>query len=293
MTDLPRSDPPLPAAAPARRAPPGACDAHIHMLAGPDEAPLMEGRVEDPAAGWDFAAYLDAYRAQMAVLGTERTVVVQSILHGTDNALTLRAVEALGRDAARAVVLVTADASEGHLDALAEAGAVAVRLNYVHGGVLDWDGVERLAPRLAARGMHVQMLARAEDHMAELAPRIAALPVPVVLDHMAWPDAARGADAPGFAALRRLLADGRAWVKLSAPYRVAAAPFDAVEGHQRALLEANPERCLWGSDWPQIMLGGAARADAGALLDAFDRACPSEATRRRVLVDNPAALYGF
>ena len=290
---LPRSEPPVPAAAPARPAPPGACDTHIHMLAAEAEAPMNRDRVEDPAAGWGSDAYLDAYRAQMAALGIDRTVVVQSILYGTDNAVTLRAVEALGREAARAVVLVTDDVTDAHLDALTAAGAVGVRLNYVHGGVLSWEGVEALAPRLAARGLHVQMLCMAHRHMADLAPRIAALPVPVVLDHMAWPDLSRGPDEPGFAALRRLVAEGHAWVKLSAPYRLCAAPFDAADAHVAALLEANPERCLWGSDWPQIMLADAARADGGALLDAFDRACPSDAVRARVLVENPAALYGF
>ncbi|UWQ20178.1 amidohydrolase [Jannaschia sp. W003] len=290
---IPRSAPPIPAGTPARPLPPGACDTHIHMLGSDAEFPPYEGRVEGPAEGLGFVDYLAAYRAQAGALGIERTVVVQSILYGTDNAVTLRAVEALGRDAARAVVLVPDGAGAETLDPLAAAGAVGVRLNYVHGGVLGWDGVEAMAPLLAERGMHVQMLAMAERHIAELAPRIAALPVPVVLDHMAWPDVAAGVDAPGFRALCRLLAEGHAWVKLSAPFRLAAAPFEALDEHVGALLRANPERCLWGSDWPQIMLGGAERCGAGALLDAFDLACPDDATRRMVLCENPARLYGF
>ena len=287
----PRSAPPLDPTAPRRRAPDGACDTHIHMLAAPAEAPLYDARVEDPADGMDFDGYLDAYRAQMRALGMARTVVVQSILYGTDNAVTLRAVAALGRSVARAIVLVADDVTDAHLDALAAAGAVGVRLNYVHGGVLSWDGVEAIADRLAARGMHVQMLCNADRHMAELAPRIRALPVPVVLDHLAWPDVAAGPDEPGFRILRDLLAEGAAWVKLSGIYRLAPAPFEATDPFVAALIAANPARCLWGSDWPQIMLGDAARAPCGALLDAFDRVCPDEATRRAILSENPGRLY--
>ncbi len=290
---LPRSAPPDPPEAPTRRAPPGACDAHIHVLGGPGDAALNPGRVEDAAEGWDADAYLDAWRAQMAATGIERTVIVQSILNGTDLALVARGVAALGRERARGIGLVTDDATDDALDALVADGIVGVRLNAVHGGVLSWDGVEAMAPRLAERGLHVQMLLRASEHLGALAPRIAAMPVPVVLDHMGWPDAAAGPGEPGFAELLRLMEGGLVWTKLSAPYRFAPAPFDALDGHVAALLAANPERCLWGSDWPGIMLGGAARATPGALLDAFDRACPDEATRRAVLVDNPARLYGF
>ncbi|WP_179379506.1 amidohydrolase family protein [Jannaschia marina] len=290
---LPRSAPPDAPTAPRRRAPEGSCDTHIHLLGGPGDGPLWPGRVEDPAEGWDFERYLAAYRAQMEALGIERTVVVQSILYGTDNRLTARAVSALGRDRARGIGLVTDGATDADLDALVETGLVGVRLNYVHGGVLSWEGVEAMAPRLADRGLHVQMLLRADQHMEDLAPRIAALPVPVVLDHMAWPDVARGRNDPGFEALLRLMEAGDVWLKLSAPYRIDSPPYAALEPLMAAALAANPTRCLWGSDWPQIMLGGADRIPSGAALDLLDAACPDEATRRAVLVDNPAALYGF
>lgn len=290
---LPRSAPPLTAAAPRRRAPMGACDTHIHMLGGPADGPRWPDRVEDPAEDWDFDAYLAAYRTQMETLGIDRTIVVQSIVYGTDNSLVARAIDRLGRDRARGIGLVPDGATDAQLDALGPQGIVGVRLNYVHGGVLTWDGVEVMAPRLADRGLHVQMLVQADRHMAALAPRIAAMPVPVVLDHFAWPDVAAGLDEPGFRALLGLLETGKVHVKLSAPYRLVQAPFDMLDGHGRALVSANPERCLWGSDWPQIMLGGATRLDGGAALEAFDRVCPDDATRRAVLVDNPARLYGF
>ncbi|MCK0166310.1 amidohydrolase family protein [Jannaschia sp. S6380] len=290
---LPTSAPPLPAARPARRAPPGTCDTHIHLLGSVSEGHLNPDRIEDPADDWDFDRYLQAYRDQMDALGVERTVIVQSILHGTDMTLVRRGIEALGRERTRGIGLVTDEATDRDLDALGEDGFEGVRLNYVHGGVLSWDGVEAMAPRLADRGLHVQMLLQADRHLQELAPRIAAMPVPVVLDHMAWPDLSAGIDTPGFRALLDLLDHGHIWVKLSAPYRLCTAPFDAADAHVAALLAANPLRCLWGSDWPQIMLGGAERADAGALLDALDRVCPDDDTRDAVLVRNPARLYGF
>ncbi|CTQ50402.1 amidohydrolase family protein [Jannaschia donghaensis] len=290
---LPRSDPPLPATAPAARAPTGACDTHIHMLGGPSDGPMWPARVEEPATDWDFDRYLAAYRAQMDRLGITRTVVVQSIVYGTDNSITARAVAALGRAHARGIALLPDEATDADLDALMPQGLCGVRLNYVHGGVLTWDGVEAMAPRLADRGLHVQMLLQADRHIEDLAARIAAMPVPVVLDHFAWPDIARGINDAGFRSLLPLVEAGHVHVKLSAPYRLTDAPFDALDPFAKALLDANPAQCLWGSDWPQIMLGGAVRVDGGTALDVFDRACPDAATRQAVLVDNPARLYGF
>lgn len=290
---LPRSDPPRAATQPRRRAPEGACDAHMHMLGGPSDADLWEGRVEDPAEHCSFDTYLTAYRAQMEALGLARTVVVQSILYGTDNSLAARAIAALGHDNARGIALITAGANDDTLDALARDGFEGVRVNRVHGGPLLWDDIEEMAPRLADRGLHVQLLLQAEAHLIDLAPRIAALPVPVVIDHMAWPDVAAGVDAPGFRALRDLLDRRKVWVKLSAAFRFGAAPFTATDAHVAALLEANPLHCLWGSDWPQIMLGDAVRGASGDLLDAFDRVCPDDEVRQAVLVDNPERLYGF
>ena len=283
---------PAPAEAPklpTTGAPVGACDAHVHMLAGAAERPLWDDRVEDPAPGLGFEDWLGRLRHQMDLLGFHRVVIVQSILYGTDNAVALDAVRRFG-DAARLVALATQDATDEHLDALRDAGAVAVRLNYVHGGVLSWEGALALAPRLADRGMHLQMLLHADAHMEEVAGDLADLPVPLVIDHAGWP---KDMGAPGVERLCGLLAEGRAWVKLSGVYRFAEPPWTAADPLIRRLVEANPERCLWGSDWPHIMLNGAEMPDAGLLLDAFMRAVPDPGHRQRVLVDNPAALFGF
>ncbi|MEM1078620.1 MAG: amidohydrolase family protein [Pseudomonadota bacterium] len=275
--------------APKAAIPAGACDAHVHMVA--DDIPLWEGRVEDPAPGrlLDWVARLETH---LDTLQMARVVIVHSILYGGDNTVTRAAVSALG-DRARGIGLVRDGAPDAELAALAEAGVVGVRLNYVHGGILSWEGVREMAPRLAAHGLHVQMLMNTHKHMIELAPDVPTLGVPVVFDHFGWPDLAAGPAEPGFAALCRLVAEGQAYVKLSAPYRLCPAPYDGAAAVIAALVSANPDRCLWGSDWPHLMLADAAQPDAGDLLNAFLDMVPSDETRRRILTDTPAALYGF
>lgn len=292
-TTLPRALPPVSAPrAPDVPLPAGAVDTHVHMVAAPDDFPLWEGRAEDPAEG-SFDDWIALFETHLAALGLSRAVIVHSIFYGGDNSITLATVDRMGRDRARAICLVRDGVDDATLDRLAEAGCAGVRLNYVHGGILSWEGVKAMAPRLAARGMHVQMLMNAHRHMADLADDVRALPVPVVFDHMGWPDIAAGVDEPGFAALRAVVAEGHAWVKLSGLNRFGAWPSHATDPAVRALIDANPERCLWGSDWPHLMLADAPQPDAGDLLGALLRVATADTERRHILVDNPARLYGF
>jgi len=288
---IPTSAAPLTASPPLQKAPDGAVDAHIHVLAGPSEFPLSPTRIEDPAP-LDMDGFLSAYKTQCATLGIRRTVVVHSILYGADNAVTIEAIRRLGPDA-RGIGLLKDGASEAELDALAEAGIKGIRLNYVHGGVLSWQGAKALAPALAARGMHLQMLVNADKHMAEIADDIRALPCPVVFDHIGWPDVAAGPAEPGFATMCALLKDGHAYAKVSGLYRTSTAPWTATDPLVAALVDANPERCLWGSDFPYIMLADAQMPDAGHALDAFHRVVTGAAHRQTILVDTPVSLYGF
>jgi predicted TIM-barrel fold metal-dependent hydrolase len=169
---------------------------------------------------------------------------------------------------------------------------VAVRLNYVHGGVLSWDGAKAMAPALAEHGLHIQMLLHADRHIEDIAEDIRALPVPLVIDHLGWPAGPLTPDSAGFQTLCALMAEGHVYTKLSAPYRMCDAPYEEVADCTRALIEANPERCLWGSDWPHVMLNGAQMPRAAQLLDAVDAVIPDEATRRRIFVENPTHLFG-
>ncbi|MEM6480146.1 MAG: amidohydrolase family protein, partial [Pseudomonadota bacterium] len=280
---------PPPPEPPKRRAPPGAVDAHLHLVGS--DFPLWDGRVEDPADDAALEIWLERYRSLMGALGFDRAVLVHSILYGTDNSLTLEAVRRLG-PAAKGVGLLPDGAGDAEIAAFAEARMVAVRLNYVHGGVLSWAGAKAMAPALAAHGLHIQMLLNSHRHMADIEGEIAGLGVPLVIDHLGWPDFALGVDDPGFQALLKLLSQGHIYLKLSALYRLCAAPYNAAAPFVEAAIAANPDALLWGTDWPHLMLADAAMPSAAALLDAFD-ACASDEVREKVLVTNPERLFRF
>ncbi|MGB0800003.1 MAG: amidohydrolase family protein, partial [Planktomarina sp.] len=179
------------------------------------------------------------------------------------------------------------------LDQFADAGIKALRLNYVHGGVLSWDGARALAPRLAERGMHIQMLLNTHKHMVEIADDIRALPVPLVIDHMGWPDLKLGVNDPGFQTMVRLLAEGHIHVKLSALYRLCPPPYDQADEFVNLLLNTNPDGLLWGSDWPHLMLGDAEMPQGGAVMDTFLRLVTKPDHLQKILVDTPAKLFDF
>jgi predicted TIM-barrel fold metal-dependent hydrolase len=180
------------------------------------------------------------------------------------------------------------DAALAELD---RRGTRGVRFNAVSGNGAPLDQMEALARRIAPLGWHLQVFVRGRE-LPDLAPRLAALPVPVVVDHMGGVRAEEGVEAPGFQALLRLLGTGRAWVKLSG-YRISARPpFEDAAPFARALLRAAPERCVWGTDWPHPSLSDWMPED-GHLLDLLGDWAPGDALRRRVLVENPAELYGF
>lgn len=277
---------------PRKQAPDGACDAHVHLVAGRGEFPLWQGRVENPAPGPDLDGWLEMFRTQLNTLGFSRGVIVHSILYGTDNSVTVEAVRRMGTGF-KGVGLLADGASDQQMDAFVDWNMAAVRLNYVHGGVLSWQGAKTMAPALAERGLHIQMLCHADQHMSELAEDVRTLTTDIVFDHIGWPKDALTKDSAGFKALCRLLADGKAWVKLSALYRMCPAPYTLADPLVAALIAANPERCLWGSDWPHLMLADAQMPQAADLLNALDRVVPDEQTRQRILVDNPAHLFGF
>ncbi|MEL6913400.1 MAG: amidohydrolase family protein [Pseudomonadota bacterium] len=284
---MPRAQMPPAPTAPRRRAPAGAVDSHLHLVGS--DFPLWEGRVEDPADDAALDGWLARYRALMAALGLEKAVLVHSILYGTDNSLTMEAVRRLG-PVAKGVGLLPDDASAGDIAAFAEARMVAVRLNYVHGGVLSWAGAKAMAPMLAAHGLHIQMLLHSHEHMAEIAGDIPALGLPLVIDHLGWPDLSRGTEDAGFETLLRLLGEGHVHLKLSALYRLCPAPYDRAAPFVEAAIAANPDALLWGTDWPHLMLAEARMPAAAALLDAFD-AVASDDVRQRVLVTNPQRLF--
>jgi len=284
----PVCEPPRPPSRPKVKAPPGATDCHFHIFGTLERYPLSPGRSYDPVE-----AGIEAYLAMAATLGLQRMVVVQASIYGTDNACTLDAVERLGRDRACAVAVVDDSFDADALSALDRRGVRGVRFNAVSGNGTPLEQLETLAQRIAPLGWHLQLYAHGAQ-LPALAERLLRLPVPVVIDHMGQVPTSGGLDSPAFQALVRLLRSGRCWVKLSG-YRIAASgpPYADVLTPARALIAAAPERCVWGTDWPHPHLEGRPMPDDGMLLDLLGEWAPEPAQQRRILVDNPAALYGF
>jgi len=258
-------------------------------MGGPDDFPLWEGRVENPAQGINFAQWLKMYREHLDIIGCSRSVIVHSIFYGTDNGVTLAALEAMGPGFA-GLGLLPDGAARADVRALPDQGGKAGRLNYVHGGVLSWDGAKAMAPLLADHGMHIQMLLHADKHLDDLAQDIEALPVPLVIDHLGWPSTDLSVSGPGIATACALMGEGHIHLKLSAPYRMVSAPYEPAAPLMRRYLDAAAERCLWGSDWPHVMLNGAGMPHAADMLDQA-AGLMTEAERQAVFVDTPTAPF--
>ena len=275
---------------PSTLPPQGACDAHLHLVGGKNDFPLWEHRAEDPAPGRGFEDWLGLLQTHMTTLEMSRGVIVHSALYGEDNTVTIEALRRLG-DGYVGVGLVKGDVTDEILDKLAATRVRGIRMNEVFDSPLTWEEAKPLSHKLADRGMHLELLMTA-DRVADRAEEIAELPCDVVFSHLGWPNIEAGLDASGFAAVRRLVSEGRAYAKLSALYRLTSAPYDAAQPFVAALAET-PERCFWGSDWPHLTLQGAEVPDAGILLDRFFDAVTGAEARQTILVDAPETLYRF
>lgn len=266
-----------------RMLPAGTCDTHFHVFGPQARYPM------DPRRGYTpHECSLDDYRRVMAAIGIARGVIVQPSVYGTDNSATLDALREGGPEF-RAIVVPAANVGDDELERMHGLGVRGVRLNLVNPQVVGVEDTLAIVRRMASRGWHLQVqleLGRDPDSLRAIC---AKAQVPVVVDHMGKvPPSTR--DHP----LMDMLAAGACWVKLSAPYRVSAeaAPHADLTGLVRAMADANPDRLLWGSDWPHTELhhGTPAAASLAALVHAW---FPDEAMRQRVCVANPARLYGF
>lgn len=272
---------------PRQTAPDGACDCHFHVFGPESRYPYSDARGYTPPD-----APLAAYQAMLDTLGVTRAVIVQPSVYGTDNACSLDAVERLG-DAARGVAVLDETVSDAELDRLHASGFRGTRFNIESAGGVPEAQLEAVAARVATRGWHIQVYVDG-GRLPELAPRLADLPTEIVIDHMGHMDPAAGTDQPGLAALIDLLRAGRCWAKLSGAYRIdtSGAPFAAATPIARALIEAAPDRLVWGTDWPHPQVKGP-MPDDGELFDWFLEVTADADLQRRILVDNPARLYDF
>jgi D-galactarolactone isomerase len=225
-------------------------------------------------------------------MGAERLVVVQPTTYGLDNSCQLEAMERFG-DAARGVMVVDDTTSDAEVERLTELGVCGARFHMLPGGAVRWDILETVAARIAAFGWHVQLQLNGRE-LAEHLQRLEGLPVEVVVDHVGRFMPPGGVDHPGFRALLSLLDTGRAWVKLSAPYEssVTGPPgYDDVTVLADALVKRYPERLLWASNWPHP--GQSDPPTPQALSSIMESWLPDADVGQRILVGNPAALYGF
>lgn len=279
----------IPAHAPAFRPPPGACDCHMHVFGPADIYPPRPNSPFPPVAGGG----IENYKRLRDVLGLSRAVVVQASVYGFGNRATLDAMAALGADA-RGVAVVPPDVSDKELELLTDRGICGIRFFMIGGGALGWEHLETLAAKTAAFGWHVQMQMDGR-HLHEEADRLARLPGRLVIDHNGKFLEPVGLDHPGFSALRRLVDNGRTWVKTSGVYetsRVGAPDYPDVAALARALIAHAPERCLFATNWPHPSKPGNPPDDA-RLVDLFHEWCGDDLVAARIMVDNPMELYGF
>ncbi len=293
--DAPVCRPAAPLDAPAGyRPPPGACDAHVHVFGDPARHPYVAERSFTPPPGQTLVDLNALHRG----LGFDRSVLVQTGVQGPDVML-----EALRAEPARlrGVAVLKGDVTDRRLDELHEAGVRGIRVNLfrragqmVYRGGAGFDDAAAIAPRVAHRGWHIQAWLDAED-LPHWAPLLLGLGLDIVVDHMGRITTDRGVDSAGFAHLCVLLRSARVWCKLSGADRISAGgpPYEDAVPYARALLAANPDRVVWGTDWPHVnYFERPVPGDAG-LVDLLPRFAPEAADRERLLVHNPAALYGF
>ena len=266
-------------------------DCHAHVCGHESRYPYSPHRLYTPedALPTDYRRLLDS-------LGMERGVLVQPSIYGTDNRALL---DALAQDPVRlrGVAVVSWDISAKELEKLHAQGVRGVRQNIVDlkdgKGVLPLDALKSLAKRIQPLGWHVEFLMHV-DEFPQLDRQLADFPVDVVFGHLGYVPASKSPAAPGFQALLRLMRDGKAWVKLTAPYRLttSAMPYADTDVFAQALVDAAPGRLVWGTDWPHVFIKTAMPEDK-KLLALLEHWVPNKALRKRVLVDNPAQLYGF
>jgi predicted TIM-barrel fold metal-dependent hydrolase len=280
-----------------------ATDCHTHIHGDSAKFPFFAGRVytPEPASPEEMTALHKA-------LHIERVVIVTPSVYGPDNSATLFGIKARG-PTARGVAVIDDKTTEADIDAMNAAGFRGIRLNLATGGVSDPNvgrqRVQSAIDRMKARGWHVQMFTSLAM-ISAIKELVAASPVPVVFDHFGGAVAELGPEQPGFADLLELVRSGKAYVKISGAYRASrlAPDYPDVVPLAKALIAANPDRIVWGTDWPHpnsTALPGKTAADVtplfqiddGRLFNQLPVWAPDAAIRQKILVDNPARLYGF
>jgi predicted TIM-barrel fold metal-dependent hydrolase len=280
--------------------PPNACDCHTHIFGDPLKFPLWPGRAYTPET-----ASPEEMSALHKALHMRRVVIVNPSVYGTDNSATLFGIKARGANA-RGVAVIDDKTPDSDLDAMARAGFRAIRLNLTTAGQNDpaiaRQRFQAAVKRVQHRNWHIQMNTTPAV-IAGIKDLVQASPVPVVFDHFGGAQAALGVHQPGFADLVGLVQSGKAYVKVSGAYRCStqAPDYPDVKPLAQMLIAANADRIIWGSDWPHpnptiraiTEITPLFQVDDGRLLNLLPTWAPDAAVRRKILVDNPALLFGF
>ena len=272
--------------------PPGACDSHCHVFGPADRFPYHPSRKYTPPDA-PFATL----QALHAFLGFSRAVLVQATCHGDDNRALLDGL-ANGRGNYRGVAMIGSDISADELSAMHAAGVRGTRFSHARhiSDVPSFDEIEKAADKIAPLGWHVELYLEAPD-LVDLADRIAALPVPVLIDHMARVDPDLGLEQDAFGLLLDLATRTHQdiWVKVSCPERLSKAghPYADVIPFARKMIETAPDRVLWGTDWPHPNRTVENMPNDGRLVDLIAEMAPDPAVREKLLVENPARMFGF
>jgi predicted TIM-barrel fold metal-dependent hydrolase len=282
--------------------PPNACDCHTHIFGDPRKFPLWPGRVYTPET-----ASPDEMSALHRALHMQRVVIVNPSIYGTDNSATLFGIKARGANS-RGVAVIGEKTSESDLDAMNRGGVRAIRINLTNAGQSDpaiaRERFQAALKRVQHRDWHIEMYTTL-GVISGIKDVVRASPVAVVFDHFGGAQAALGVHQPGFADLVALVESGKAYVKISGAYRASTlADYADVKPLAQALIAANADRIVWGSDWPHPHPEAQAghplsevtplyQIDDGRLLNLLPVWAPDAAVRKKILVDNPARLYGF
>jgi predicted TIM-barrel fold metal-dependent hydrolase len=283
--------------------PAGACDCHTHIFGPPNQFPYWPGRTYTPET-----ALPEEMSALHRALHIDRVVIVTPSVYGTDNSATLFGMKARGASA-RGIAVIDEKTPESDLDVMGRAGIRGVRLNLLTAGEFNPVVARRrllvAANRIRRRGWHVQIYTKLAV-ISGIKDAVRDSPTPVVFDHFGGAQAALGLQQPGFVDLLELVRSGKAYVKISGAYRASkvAPDYSDVVPLARALIAANADRVLWGTDWPHpntAVPPGQLPTDVTPLLQIDDGRlfnqllvwAPDPAIRRKILVDNPAQLYRF
>jgi D-galactarolactone isomerase len=267
------------------RAPDNACDCHMHIYDA--RYPVAASATLRPAD-----ALVDDYHLLQKRTGTTRNVIVTPSTYGADNSCTLDAMAKIG-PTARGVAVVTTAVSDDELKRLHGLGIRGIRFNLVQAGTTTVDMLEPLSKRVADLGWHVQ-IHMLGDQIVTIGDLLQRLPSQIVFDHLGRLPQPAGVDHPAFRVVSKLVDQGKAWVKLSGAYidtKVGPPSYADTSKAAQAYAKAAPQRMVWGSDWPHPT--EKEKPNDAILFDLLASWVPDDATRRRILVDNPVALYGF